>query len=154
MILESPAFADGETIPRRHTCDGEDVSPPLIWREAPEGTRTFVLTVTDPDAPKGTWIHWLVLDLPASATALPEGASGSEGLPGGASEGLNSWGRRGWGGPCPPSGTHRYFFRLHALKEAVRLPAQVDASRLAGLLEGHVLAEATLMGRYARTPAR
>jgi Raf kinase inhibitor-like YbhB/YbcL family protein len=150
MILESTAFRDGGDVPRRYTCDGEDASPPLAWREVPEGTRTLVLMVEDPDAPKGTWIHWVVFNLPTSIARLPEAASGSGGLPTGAVEGTNSWARLGYGGPCPPSGSHRYFFRLFALDCALALSPGATAEKVARAREGHVLAEATLMARYAR----
>jgi Raf kinase inhibitor-like YbhB/YbcL family protein len=145
MILESGAFPDGGAIPRRYTCDGDDVSPPLSWREAPPGTASFALVVDDPDAPAGTWVHWVLFDVPASVSAIQEGA-----LPPGAREGKNSWGRSGYGGPCPPSGTHRYFFRLYAVDRALGLAAGITAAELARTLDGHVLAEAVWMGRYAR----
>jgi Raf kinase inhibitor-like YbhB/YbcL family protein len=149
MILSSDAFAEGEAIPARHTCDGDDVSPPLTWRDPPAGTATFALIVDDPDAPAGTWVHWVLFDLPASASEIPEGRT-----PRGAREGKNSWGRPGYGGPCPPSGTHRYFFKLYALDGALDLESGITAADLTRALEGHVLAEAVLMGRYARTRRR
>ena len=150
MILSSTAFADGEAVPQRYTCDGQDVSPPLAWRDAPAGTQTFALVVDDPDAPKGTWVHWVVFNLPASVSRLPENASGPGALPAGATEGINGWGRPGYGGPCPPSGTHRYYFRLFALDGALDLGPDATSADVARAREGHVLAEATLMGRYTR----
>ena len=145
MRIESPAFGEGEPIPPRYTADGEDVSPPLRIEGVPEGTRTLALVVDDPDAPMGTWVHWVVWNVPADATAFPEG-----GVPEGAVEGVNSWGRRGWGGPSPPSGTHRYFFRLYALDTRLDLPPTADRRALEAAMRGHVLAEAVTMGRYTR----
>jgi Raf kinase inhibitor-like YbhB/YbcL family protein len=147
VILESDAFVDGGSIPVRLTCDGEDVPPMLSWRDAPAGTATFALVMDDPDAPVGTWVHWVLFDVPASASAIGEGR-----LPRGTREGQNSWGRSGYGGPCPPSGTHRYFFKLYAVDRVLGLASGATASDLAQALEGHVLAEAVLMGRYARRP--
>jgi Raf kinase inhibitor-like YbhB/YbcL family protein len=146
VILASEAFADGGVIPARYTCDGDDVSPPLAWRDAPPGTVTFALVVDDPDAPAGTWVHWVLFDVPATESAIPEGAT-----PRGARDGKNTWGRSGYGGPCPPSGTHRYFFKLYAVDRALGVPPGITAAGLARALQGHVLAEAVLMGRYART---
>lgn len=149
MKLVSDAFAGGASIPRRHTCDGADTSPPLSWRAAPEATRSFALVVEDPDAPSGTWVHWVLFDIPVSTTALPEGAA-RESLPEGTREGVNGWGRRGYGGPCPPKGTHRYFFRLYALDLLLALDEGVTAEELIEAARYHVLARAELMGRYAR----
>jgi Raf kinase inhibitor-like YbhB/YbcL family protein len=146
VILESEAFVDGAVIPARYTCDGDDVAPPLSWRDAPPGTITFALVVDDPDAPAGTWVHWVLFDVPASESAIREGAS-----PRGARAGKNSWGRSGYGGPCPPSGTHRYFFKLYAVDRALGVAPGITAAELVRALQGHVLAEAVLMGRYART---
>jgi Raf kinase inhibitor-like YbhB/YbcL family protein len=146
MILVSDAFEPGGTLPARHTCDGDDVSPPLSWRDAPPGTATFALVVDDPDAPAGTWVHWVVFDVPSSHSEIREGSR-----PPGAREGRNSWGRTGYGGPCPPSGTHRYYFKLYAVDRALGLEPGVTAAELARAVEGRVLAEAVLMGRYART---
>ena len=122
MQLTSTAFSAQQEIPSRHTCDGPDLSPPLAWSGVPAGTRSLALVVDDPDAPdprapKMTWVHWVVIDLPAETTALPEGASGR--LPAGAREGLNDWRRAAWGGLCPPIGRHRYFFKLYALDIAL-----------------------------------
>jgi Raf kinase inhibitor-like YbhB/YbcL family protein len=149
MILSSEAFAEGEAIPARYTCDGDDVCPPLSWLDAPAGTATFALIVDDPDAPAGTWVHWVLFDVPASASEIHDGRA-----PRGARDGKNSWGRSGYGGPCPPSGTHRYFFKLYAVDGALDLEAGITAADLTRALEGHVLAEAVLMGRYARTRRR
>lgn len=150
MILESAAFGNGRHIPRRYTCDGEDVSPPLSWREAPPGTASFALVVDDPDAPVGTWVHWILFNLAGSETELGE-ALRSDSLPEHAVEGTNSWGRGGYGGPCPPGGTHRYFFRLYALDRSLDLGPKAGANALAEAMQGHVLTEAVLMGRYARS---
>jgi len=148
FTLISPAFDDGEDIPVRHTCDGENTSPELRWTDPPIGTTAYALIVDDPDAPSGLWTHWIVVDIPATAGGLPEGAApGHAGV-----DGVNSFRHTGYGGPCPPRGhgVHRYFFRLHALKDLLRLDgaptrAQVDA-RVSSLSIG----QATLMGRYAR----
>ena len=151
MILESAAFRESDPIPPRYTCDGEDVSPPLTWREVPEGTEAFLLIMDDPDAPRGTWVHWVLFNVPATASDLAEGASGSGTLPRGAVEGTNSWERPGYGGPCPPSGAHRYFFRLFALDGRVDLGPTATAADLSRSVKGRVLAEASLMGRYGRS---
>jgi Raf kinase inhibitor-like YbhB/YbcL family protein len=149
MILESEAFPEGGVIPGRHTCDGVDVSPPLSWRDAPAETVTFALVMDDPDAPAGTWVHWVLFDVPAAVSEIREGTT-----PRGSREGKNSWRRSGYGGPCPPSGTHRYVFRLYAVDCALGLASGTTATDLARALRGHVLAEARLMGRYARTGDR
>jgi len=149
MILESEDFRNGERIPPRFTCDGADVSPRLTWREAPADAVTFALVVDDPDAPRGTWVHWVVFDLPATTSGLAEGA-GAASLPAGTVQGTNTWGRRSYGGPCPPSGTHRYFFKLYALDGRVDLGADATSEALAAAMQGRILAETTLMGRYAR----
>lgn len=155
MILTSSAFADGATIPSRHTCDGENLSPPLSWRDVPDGTVALALVVDDPDAPAGTWVHWVLFNVPASETGLSEGLSGAHILSRGTIEGTNSWGRCGYGGPCPPSGTHRYFFKLYALDGPVGLSPSATADDLVAAIERRVLAESVLMGRYARsTPKR
>lgn len=145
LSLGSPAFAHGAAIPPRHTADGADTSPPLVIAGAPAGTVSLALIVDDPDAPVGTWVHWVVWNLPGTTTEIAEGA-----LPAGVAEGRNGWGRSGWGGPSPPSGTHRYFFRLQALDTVLSLPASTDAATLRRATAGHVLGEAELMGTYSR----
>ena len=115
LSLTSPAFSEGEAIPGKHTCDGEDLSPALAWSAPPEGTQSFALIMDDPDAPVGTWVHWVLYNLPANARSLAEGILPDETLPDGSLPGKNSWKIIGYGGPCPPSGTHRYFFKLYAL---------------------------------------
>lgn len=152
MELSPSAFADGGEIPRRHTCEGGDVPPPLQWRGVPAAAASLVLIVDDPDAPdpaapQRTWVHWVVHDLPPAAGALPEGGP----LPPGAHEGLNDWNRRGWGGPCPPVGRHRYFFKLYAL-DLPALPALARPTKAAveQAMQGHVLAQATLVGTYRK----
>lgn len=147
LDLRSPAFDEGAAIPSRFTCDGEDTSPPLQASPGPQGTESYALVFDDPDAPGGTWVHWLVWNL--TTPSLPEGASGAA-LPEGAVEGTNSWGRQGYGGPCPPSGTHRYFFRMYALDTRLSLPPEADVHALRKAMEGHVLAEGEWMGTYCR----
>jgi Raf kinase inhibitor-like YbhB/YbcL family protein len=142
--LTSTAFTEGEAIPSRHTCDGEDVSPPLAWSGAPDGTAAFALIVDDPDA-RG-WIHWLAADIPADQAALEEGASGSSA----GTEGRTDFGRTGYGGPCPPSGSHRYAFEVFALSEPVGLSSGFSADELRTAMEGKVLASGRLTGTYRR----
>ncbi|RMF74939.1 MAG: YbhB/YbcL family Raf kinase inhibitor-like protein [Acidobacteria bacterium] len=152
--LSSPAFGHGEKIPRRFTCEGEDVSPPLAWTDPPEGTASFALIVDDPDAPdpaapKTTWSHWVLYDIPPEARALPEDAGGRE-RPLGARDGINDWRRRGYGGPCPPIGRHRYFFRLHALDTTLGELDRPTRAEVLRRIEGHVLGVAELMGTYQK----
>lgn len=153
FILTSGAFAAGGAIPAQYTCDGADRSPPLAWSDTPAGTVTFALIVDDPDAPSGTWVHWLLFNLPAGTAALPEGVPKTDqpdGL-GGALQGRNGFRRVGYGGPCPPPGrAHRYFFRLYALDAQLPLKAGASREDVDRAMRGHVLAETTVMGTYAR----
>lgn len=150
MQIASPAFAHAEMIPERYTCKGNDISPPLEWKGAPEGSRSFALIFDDPDAPMGTWVHWVVYDLPAECNKLPEDVPEVNPISGGGVQGTNSWGRIGYGGPCPPSGTHRYFLRLYALDTVLGLKAGATKAQLLKAMEGHILDECELMGRYAK----
>lgn len=149
-------FAPGEPIPALHTCDGEDVSPPLRWSDAPAEAKSLVLIVDDPDAPAGTFVHWVLYDLPASASALPERIARLDVVPGGGSQGLNDFARVGYGGPCPPPGRpHRYVFKLYALDTRLGLAPRKRKPDVLQAMRGHVLAEAELVGRYQRAaPAR
>ena len=142
LVLRSPAFGEGQPIPAVHTCDGPGRSPPLSWSGAPAGTQSFALIMDDPDAPRGTWDHWLLWNLHGDAIA--------DGTDGGGVSGTNSWGHAGYGGPCPPSGTHRYVFRLLALDTQLDLPGSTRKAALLAAMKGHVLAEARLVGRYSR----
>ncbi len=156
FTIESSAFGNGEEIPVVYTCQGKDVSPPLSWSGVPSGTKSLALIVSDPDAPdpanpRMTWVHWVLYNLPATATALPEGAGGSpELLPTGTRQGVNDWGRTGYGGPCPPIGRHRYFFRLYALDCVMPDLGPIDMKGLVEAMKGHVLGEAELMGTYQK----
>ena len=154
FTLRSSAFDQGAEIPRRHSCEGDDASPPLAWSAPPAGTRSFALIVDDPDAPdpkapKRTWVHWVVYDLPADARALAEGA-GAGALPPGARSGKNDWGRPDWGGPCPPIGRHRYFHKLYALDTQLGDLRTPTKAALARAMEGHVLGQSELMGTYEK----
>ena len=148
--LTSSAFAAGESIPPRYTCDGDDVSPLLEWTDPPAGTQSLALICDDPDAPVGTWVHWVLYDLPAETRTLPEAVPADADLPGGGRNGENSWRRLGYGGPCPPSGTHRYFFKLYALDTVLGLDAGAGKKQVLKAMEGHVLAQVELMGTYSR----
>lgn len=150
FTLTSSAFADGNFIPSRYTCDGPDLSPPLAWEDLPPGTRSLALICDDPDAPAKVWVHWVVYNLPASLRGLPEGVPPDPELPQGGRQGRNDFGRLGYGGPCPPSGTHRYFFRLYALDEVLDLAPGATKGDLVRKMTGHILAETALVGRYAR----
>ncbi len=143
MQITSPAFADGGTIPQKYTCDGSDVSPPLALSSLPPAASSLVVIMEDPDAPRETWDHWVAFNIPL-VTAIPENV-GSLGT-----DGTNSWGRTGYGGPCPPSGTHRYFFKVYALDGGLDLAAGADKAEILEAMSGHVLAEAMLMARYGR----
>jgi Raf kinase inhibitor-like YbhB/YbcL family protein len=152
--LFSPSFQEGAHIPIRHTCEGEDLSPALSWSGLPPGTRSLALVVDDPDAPdpkapKMTWVHWILYDLPPDATGLKE-AVGRAGLPTGTRQGVNDWKRTGWGGPCPPIGRHRYFFKLYALDATLGDLGSPAKPKLEAAMKGHVLAEARLMGTYEK----
>jgi Raf kinase inhibitor-like YbhB/YbcL family protein len=155
LTIQSSAFGPLAAIPRKYTCDGENVAPPLEWSGAPDGTESLALIVDDPDAPdpaapKRVFVHWVVYDLPPMANGLPEGVT-RDTLPAGAREGRNDWERTGYGGPCPPKGRHRYFFRLYAVDTLLgdlRAPSKAD---LEAAMSGHVLATAELVGTYERT---
>lgn len=154
LTLTSRDFQHGGGIPRRFTCEGEDVSPALAWSGVPTGAKSLALIVDDPDAPdpaapKMTWVHWVLYDLPPDGTGLP-GAVSSRNLPPGAREGRNDWKRTGYGGPCPPIGRHRYFFKLYALDKVPGDLKQPTKAQLEAAIRGHVLAQAELMGTYQK----
>lgn len=151
MEIKTPSFQTGADIPRKYTCDGADVSPALAWEGAPAGSKTFALVADDPDAPVGTWVHWVFYDLPATTKDLTEGVAAAETLPDGAKQGLNDFRKVGYGGPCPPPGpAHRYFFKLYALDAPTNLKPRATKQQLLDAMKGHILAEAQLMGRYGR----
>jgi Raf kinase inhibitor-like YbhB/YbcL family protein len=155
LQLMSPTFAAKAAIPARHTCDGAETSPPLRWSGVPAGTRSLALVVDDPDAPdpaapQRTWVHWVLYDLPPTADGLAEGVAAA-GLPAGTREGSNDWRRTGYGGPCPPVGRHRYFFKLYALDIVLPDLQRPDKASLAKAMAGHVLAQAQLAGTYQRS---
>jgi Raf kinase inhibitor-like YbhB/YbcL family protein len=148
--LTSSAFEDGALIPVNYTCDGEDISPPLQWDTVPEETKTIALICDDPDAPMGTWVHWVLFNLPADIRELTENIPPDKTLPGGAKQGITDFGRVGYGGPCPPSGTHRYFFKIYALDTEIQLSASADKAQLVEAMEGHILGQGQLVGKYQR----
>lgn len=151
FTLQSSAFANGATIPRQYTCDGADQSPPLQWSDLPDGTHALALIVEDPDAPKGTFVHWVLYNLPPEPPELAAGASHQAILDNGARQGRNDFRRVGYGGPCPPRGpAHRYFFRMYALDATLDLTPGATASELRSAMERHVLGQAELMGTYGR----
>lgn len=145
LHITSPSFAAGAMIPARYTCDGEDINPPLVIGNVPEKTRSLALIMDDPDAPMGTWVHWVVWHLPPQTREIGENA-----LPGEASQGKNDWKRNRYGGPCPPSGTHRYYFRLYALDTVLKLGPDTAKGDLERAMTGHILARGELMGTYHR----
>ena len=154
MQLYSNAFANNGIIPRQYTCEGADLSPLLRWEHLPTGTRSLALIVEDPDAPdpavpQRIWVHWVLYDIPGRATGLAEGIKASE-LPPGTREGVNDWQRTGYGGPCPPIGRHRYFFRLYALNTVLPDLQHPDKTQLQTAMRGHLLAETALVGLYAK----
>jgi hypothetical protein len=154
LEIESDAFAHEGAIPRKYTCEGDDVSPPLTWRGVPDGAKSLALIVDDPDAPdpaapRMTWVHWVLYDMAPGSTGIPEGgASGA--LPEGTRQGVNDWNRTGYGGPCPPVGRHRYFHKLYALDTVLGDLGAPKKSDLERAMKGHVVAEATLVGTYQK----
>ena len=151
LLITSSAFSEGERIPDKYTCEGEDFSPPLSWSNIHEGTLSFALISDDTDTAGGTWDHWVIYNIPADAEGLPEAVPTDESLPDGSKQGVNSWGRTGYGGPCPPHGKlHRYFFKLYALDITLTLPPDESKSSIEAAMEGHILENASLMGTYSR----
>jgi hypothetical protein len=153
--ITSSAFRDGAEIPAAHTCQGRDVSPQLAWSGIPADAKSLALIVDDPDAPdpaapRMTWVHWVLYDIPATATGLPEAARAAN-LPAGTREGLNDWKRKGYGGPCPPVGRHRYFFKLYALDTLLGDRGALTKTQLEKSMEGHELGHAQLVGTYEKT---
>jgi Raf kinase inhibitor-like YbhB/YbcL family protein len=149
LQLTTAAFSNGGAIPKKFTCDGPDVSPALSWNEPPAGTQAFALIMDDPDAPAGTWVHWVLYDLPSNARSLSEGVPKDPELANGARQGRNDFRKIGYGGPCPPRGaTHRYFFKLYALHSKTNLKAGATKADLESTMKGHILGQAELMGRF------
>jgi Raf kinase inhibitor-like YbhB/YbcL family protein len=151
MEIKSTAFKDGETIPAKYTCDYLDISPPLEWSKSPAGTKTFAVICDDPDAPKGTWVHWVIFNIPGDLFKLPENTPKTNTLSNGTKQGITDFGSIGYGGPCPPSGTHRYYFKIYALDFSPDFKPVINKKELLKLMEGHILDEGQLMGRYKRT---
>jgi Raf kinase inhibitor-like YbhB/YbcL family protein len=150
MEITSSAFDEGEMIPVKYTCDDIDISPPLKWSNVPEGTKTFAIICDDPDAPMGTWVHWVLFNLPADTNELSENIPPDKVLPNGARQGRNDFGKIGYGGPCPPGGTHRYYFKIYALSEELDMEPGITKSELLNAMDGTILSEGQLMGRYKR----
>ena len=151
LEIKSSAFINGAAIPRQYTCEGRDVSPELQWEGAPVGTISFALICDDPDAPMGTWVHWVIYNIPVVGHGLPEGVAMGESLKDGARQGFTDFQRTGYGGPCPPPGKpHRYFFRLYALDAMLTIKGKVTKESLLSAMQGHILAQAGLMGTYKR----
>lgn len=150
LKIESPAFAHGEFIPDKFTCTGDNVSPPLAWTDIPHGTKELVLIVDDPDAPSGTFVHWLVYHIRPVEIGLTEGLPGTEALPNGTHQGLNGSQQIGYMGPCPPHGTHRYYFHLYAIDRSLDLPPGARRDQVDQAIRDHVLEHAEFMGYYAK----
>ncbi len=148
--LTSDAFANTQSIPAQYTCTGKDISPSLTWSEPPSGTQSFALIMDDPDAPAGTWVHWVLFNIPAASRGLAEAIPSEATLSDGSMHGKNSGGDLGYNGPCPPSGTHRYFFKLYALDEMLGLSSGANKGELLKAMEGHKLAQGELMGTFRK----
>ncbi|MCX7909081.1 MAG: YbhB/YbcL family Raf kinase inhibitor-like protein [Ignavibacteria bacterium] len=146
----SSAFEHEGFIPTKYTCDGENISPALSWKNIPSGTKSIAIINDDPDAPMGTWVHWVIYNISATATGLPENIKPMEKLSDGTLQGRNSWGKIGYGGPCPPSGVHRYFFKIYALDVVLDLKPGASKEELLKAMKGHILAEGQFYGKYSR----
>jgi hypothetical protein len=150
MQIVSPAFKNQELIPSKYTCDGANISPPIQWEQVPAGAQSLALIMEDPDAPSGTFFHWVLYDLPPSLTGLPEKVPSDKTLANGGKQGTNSYKKIGYGGPCPPNGTHRYYFKLYALDTKLNLDSGMTRDDLLKSIKGHILAEVELIGKYKR----
>jgi hypothetical protein len=150
LELKSTVFDNGGKIPDKFTCDGPDVSPALEWGSVPEECKTLAIICDDPDAPMGTWVHWVIYNIPAETEGLEEGVPADEFLPNGSVQGTNDFRRIGYGGPCPPGGTHRYYFKIYALDSELNLKPGATKAQVLEAMEGHILAQGQLMGRYSR----
>ena len=154
LTLSSTAFTNGGEIPPKYTCEGNDISPALEWTGVPDQTRSLVLIVDDPDAPdprapKMTWVHWVLFNIPPDTTGLPEGATSAD-LPHGTEEGMNDWKRTGYGGPCPPVGRHRYFHKLYALDTVIKEMDKPTKAKVEAAMDGHIIAKTELIGTYEK----
>ena len=150
IIVKSDSFSDGGMIPAKYTCDGANISPQLSWDNAPKGTKSFVLICEDPDAPMGTFTHWVLYNIPADVHELPENLPKDKILPNGAKQGITDFKKVGYGGPCPPNGTHRYYFKLYALDTLLNLEPALKKEDILKAMNGHILAQGQIMGKYAR----
>jgi hypothetical protein len=150
ITITSSAFTEGAMIPKKHTCDGEDISPDLKWSGVPKEAKSLALICDDPDAPVGTWVHWVLFNILADVTGLPAGISPEAVLKNGALHGKNDFRKLGYGGPCPPGGTHRYFFKVYALDTLLDLESGSTKAQIVAAMKGHILAEGQLMGKYKR----
>lgn len=150
IVLTSAAFKEGQAIPRQYTCDGVNVSPPLEWTGVPKTAKTLAIIADDPDAPAGTWLHWVLYNIPADNIGFVENVPATENLKAGGFQGKNDFGKIGYGGPCPPSGTHRYLFKIYAIDGELPLQAGATKADLEKAMQGHVVAQGQLMGTYRR----
>jgi len=150
MQITSPAFTDSSMVPSKYTCDGQDISPPLEWKDVPAGTKSFALICDDPDAPIGTWVHWVAYNISPNITKLDENVKPEKESKNVMRQGNNDWSKIGYGGPCPPGGTHRYYFKLYALDNMLDLKSGPTKAQLLQAMKGHILAESQLIGKYTR----
>lgn len=150
MVLTSSSFTGGAMIPAKYTCDSADISPPLAWSGTPDATKSLALICDDPDAPGGTWVHWVVYNIPADVRELAENIPATDSLSNGTRQGVNDFRKTGYGGPCPPGGTHRYFFKVYALDTLLPVEKLMTKAKLLEMMKGHILAEGQLMGKYKR----
>lgn len=150
MQLTSSVFTEGSMLPSRYTCDGQDISPPVNWKDVPAGTQSLTLISDDPDAPVGTWVHWVVFNIPPGAAGLDENIRPEKEFKNGMRQGNNDWPKIGYGGPCPPAGIHRYYFKLYAVDTMLDLKPGATKEDVLQAMKGHILAEAQLMGKYKR----
>ena len=150
ITVESSAFASLQSIPAQYTCNGQDISPPLMWKNIPENTKSFAIICDDPDAPGGMWVHWVCYDIPRSVDSIEENIPKTDSLPVGGKQGTTDFGRIGYGGPCPPSGVHRYFFKVYALDVMLGLPSGKTKKEIERAMKGHIVAQGELVGKYSR----
>lgn len=150
LTIKSSAFHEGDMIPQKYSCDGADISPPVAWEGTPANAKSLALISDDPDAPMGTWVHWVIYNIPPSVKGLPENVPPTKTLENGAQQGTNDFRKIGYGGPCPPRGIHRYYFKLYALDKVLEGGPGMTKAQLLKAMEGHILAQGQLMGRYKR----